>query len=67
MEPWNPDIFGGDSVARKANHKTNDQSALIRGVLLELDNNEIEQHLDNNFPGVKAKDSSKRTKNLCKQ
>ena len=48
LKSWNPEFFGGDSVARKANHKTNDHSALIRGVPLELDNNEIEQHLDNN-------------------
>ena len=29
--------FGGDSVARKANDKTNEHSALIRGVPLEYE------------------------------
>ena len=55
LKSWNPEFFGGESIARKANDKTNEHSALIRGVPLELDNNEIEQHLDNNFPGVKAR------------
>ena len=55
LKSWNPEIFGGDSVARKANDKTNEHSAFIRGVPLELDNNEIAQHLDNNFPSVKAR------------
>ena len=55
LKSWNPEFFGGDSVARKANDKTNEHSALIRGVPLELDNNEVEQHLHNNFPGVKAR------------
>ena len=66
LKSRNPEFFGADSVARKANDETNEHSALIRGVPLELDNNEIEQHLDNNFPGVED-DSSKRTKQLCKQ
>ena len=54
LKSWNPEFFGGVSVARKANDKTNEHNTLIR-VPLELDNNEIEQHLDNNFPGVKAR------------
>ena len=67
LKSWNPEFFGGDSVARKANDETNGLSALIRGIPLELDNKEIEQHLDNSFPGVNQDDSSKRTKQLCKQ
>ena len=55
LESWNPDFFGGDSATRKANNKTNEHSALIRGVPLKLDNNEVAQHLDNNFPGIKAR------------
>ena len=54
LKAWNPDFFVGDSVARKSNDKKNELSALFRGVRLELDNNELEQHLDN-FPGVKAR------------
>ena len=67
LKSWNPEFFGGDSVARKANDKTNELSALIRGVPIEIDNNEIQQHLDNNFPGVKAIRFVKATKQLCKQ
>ena len=55
LKSWNPDFFGRDSVARKANDKTNEHSALIGGVRLELDNKKIEQHLDNKFPGEKAR------------
>ena len=55
LKSRNFEFFGGDSVARKANDKTNEHSALIRRVPLELDKNEIEQNLDNNFPGVKAR------------
>ena len=52
---WNSEFFGVDSVARKADDKTNEHSAFILGVPLDLNNKEIEQHLDNNFPGVKTR------------
>ena len=55
LKSWNPEFFGRESVARKTNDKRNEHSGLIREVPLELGNNEIEQHLDNKFPGVKAR------------
>ena len=66
LKTLNPEFSEGDSVARKANDKTNEHSALNRGVPLEFDNNEIQQHLDNNFPGIKARRFVKADKQLYK-
>ena len=55
VNSWNLEVFERDSVARKANDKTNEHSGLIRGVPLELDYREIEHHLENNVTDKKER------------
>ena len=65
LENWNSNCFGDNTTIRKASHPEKPlRAVLIRGVPIELSEKIIEEGLETDFPGVRAKRFIKKDKTL---